>query len=229
MRPCFRDRQEAGEVLAAKLGAYAGRDDVVVLALPRGGVPVAFEVARALAAPLDVFTVRKLGVPGHEEWGFGAIATGAVRVLDHDLVGRLGLSDSLVDQITTRERRELERRERVYRGDRPAPALRGKTAIVVDDGLATGATMRAAVRALRSLGPAQIVVAVPTGARETCDELRPHVDALVCATMPEPFYAVGGQYDDFSPTTDEEVCRLLAAAQRSGPRRDDGNTDDRAA
>ncbi len=212
MTPLFRDRQDAGEVLATKLGAYSGRDDVIVLALPRGGVPVAFEVARALHAPLDVFTVRKLGVPGREEWGFGALATGGVRVLDRDLVRRLGLPEGLIEQITARERRELERREHAYRGDRPAPALTGKTVIVVDDGLATGSTMRAAVQALRALGPAQIVVAVPTGARQTCDELRPHVDALVCATMPEPFYAVGLQYDDFRSTTDEEVCRLLAAA-----------------
>lgn len=193
------------------LGAYANRDDVIVLALPRGGVPVAFEVARALGAPLDVFTVRKLGVPGHEELAFGAIATGGVRVLDHDLVGRLGLPAGLVEQITARERLELERRERAYRGDRPAPVLTGKTVIVVDDGLATGSTMRAAVQALRRLWPAQIVVAVPTGARETCGALRPLVDDLVCAAMPEPFYAVGLQYDDFRPTSDAEVCRLLAA------------------
>lgn len=216
MTPPFRDRRDAGGVLATKLGAYSGRDDVIVLALPRGGVPVAFEVAHALGAPLDVFTVRKLGVPGREEWGFGAIATGGVRVLDHDLVGRLGLPAGLIEQITARERRELERRERVYRGDRPAPVLAGKTVIVVDDGLATGSTMRAAVQALRALGPARVVVAVPTGAGRTCDELRPHVDALVCSTMPEPFYAVGLQYDDFRPTTDEEVCRLLAAAEQSG-------------
>ena len=229
MTPPFRDRQHAGEVLTTKLGAYAGRDDVIVLALPRGGVPVAFEVARALGAPLDVFTVRKLGVPGHEEWGFGAIATGGVRVLDRNVVGRLGLPDGLIDQVTARERRELERRERVYRGDRPAPALNGKTVIVVDDGLATGSTMRAAVQALRAFGPAQIVVAVPTGARQTCEELRTSADAVVCATMPEPFYAVGQQYEDFSPTTDEEVCALLAAAQRLVTRDGDGNVGDRAA
>ena len=207
----FRDRRHAGQLLAEQLGAYAGRDDVIVLALPRGGVPVAFEVARALHAPLDVFTVRKLGVPGHEEWGFGAIATGGVRVLDNDLVLRLGLRASVIEQITDRERRELERRERVYRGDRPAPVVTGKTAIVVDDGLATGASMRAAVRALHALRPAAIVVAVPTGARETCDELRPEVSALVCVSMPEPFYAVGSQYQEFRATSDEEVCQLLAA------------------
>jgi putative phosphoribosyl transferase len=229
MTPPFRDRQHAGEVLATELGAYAGRDDVVVLALPRGGVPVAFEVARALGAPLDVFTVRKLGVPGHEEWGFGAIATRGVRVLDRDLVGRLGLPDALIDQVTARERRELERREHAYRGDRPAPVLKGKTVIVVDDGLATGSTMRAAVQALRAFGPAQIVIAVPTGARQTCEELRSRADALICATMPEPFYAVGQQYEDFSPTTDEEVCGLLAAAQRLVSHHDDGSAGHRAA
>jgi putative phosphoribosyl transferase len=229
MAPPFRDRQHAGEVLATKLGAYTGRDDVIVLALPRGGVPVAFEVARALGAPLDVFTVRKLGVPGHEELGFGAIATGGVRVLDRGFVDRLGLPDGLIDQVTARERRELERRGRVYRGDRPAPVLKDKTVIVVDDGLATGSTMRAAVHALRAFGPAQIVVAVPTGARHTCEELHTSADAVVCATMPEPFYAVGQQYEDFSPTTDEEVCRLLAAAQRLVTRDGDGNAGDRAA
>lgn len=165
----FRDRRHAGRLLAAQLGAYAGRDDVIVLALPRGGVPVAFEIARALHASLDVFTVRKLGVPGHEELGFGAIATGGVRVLDEHLVSELRLPPALIEQITERERRELERRERAYRGSRPAPVVTGKTVIVVDDGLATGASMRAAVRALRALGPARIVVAVPTGAHTTCD------------------------------------------------------------
>jgi predicted phosphoribosyltransferase len=208
----FRDRRHAGQLLAAQLGEYAGRGDVIVLGLPRGGVPVAFEVARALQAPLDVFTVRKLGVPGHEEWGFGAIATGGVRVLDDDLVSGLGLPARVIEQITDRERRELERRERAYRDDRPAPVVTGKTAIVVDDGLATGASMRAAVQALRALGPAAIVVAVPTGARETCEALRSQVDALVCVSMPEPFHAVGSQYRDFGPTSDEEVCQLLAAA-----------------
>jgi putative phosphoribosyl transferase len=209
----FRDRRQAGQLLAAHLGAYAGRDDVIVLALPRGGVPVAFEIARALHAPLDVFTVRKLGVPGHEEWGFGAIATGGVRVLDDDLVDRLGLPVRVIEHITDLERRELGRRERAYRGDRPAPAVTGKTVIVVDDGLATGASMRAAVRALRALRPAAIVVAVPTGARETCQTLRSEVEALICVSMPEPFYAVGSQYRDFQPTSDEEVCQLLASAR----------------
>ena len=228
MRTVFQDRRDAGRTLAAALSAYANRDDVVVLALPRGGVPVAFEVARALRAPLDVFTVRKLGVPGHEEWGFGAIATGGLRLLDRYVVDKLGLPDNLIEQVTARERRELERREQVYRGDRPAPVLTGKTVIVVDDGLATGSTMRAAVHALRAWTPARIVIAVPTGARQTCDELSSDADSVVCATMPEPFYAVGQQYEDFSTTTDEEVCRLLAAAQ-SPVSHGDGSAGDRAA
>jgi putative phosphoribosyl transferase len=209
----FRDRRHAGQLLAAQLGAYAGRDDVIVLALPRGGVPVAFEVARALHAPLDVFTVRKLGVPGHEELGFGAIASGGVRVLDDHLVSELGLPAPVIEKITQRERHELERREQAYRGDRPFPMVTGKTVIVVDDGLATGGSMRAAVRALRALRPARIVVAVPTGAQQTCDTLRLQVEALVCISMPEPFYAVGWHYHDFRPTSDEEVGQFLAAAR----------------
>jgi predicted phosphoribosyltransferase len=212
----FHDRRHAGELLATHLRAYAWRDDVVVLALPRGGVPVAYEVARALHAPLDAFVVRKLGVPGHEELAFGAIASGGVRVLDERIVSELGLSATTIATITERERQELGRRERVYRGARPAPAVTGKTVIVVDDGLATGASMRAAVQALRALGPARIVVAVPTGAPASCDALRPHVDALVCLSMPEPFYAVGEYYHDFSPTSDEEVSALLAATLK-GP------------
>jgi putative phosphoribosyl transferase len=222
----FRDRRDAGKTLAAALGAYANRDDVVVLGLPRGGVPVAFEVALALSAPLDVFVVRKLGVPGHEEWGFGAIATGGVRVLDIDVIDRLRLADSVVEEITAREASELARRERLYRDDRPAPDVTGKTVVVVDDGLATGSTMRAAVEALRGLGPGRIVAAVPTGARKTCEELSFDADEVVCATWPESFYAVGQHYEDFSPTTDEEVCRLLAMARRS---RDHGDAGDRAA
>jgi predicted phosphoribosyltransferase len=211
----FRDRRHAGQLLAAQLADYAGRDDVLVLALPRGGVPVAFEVARALRAPLDVFTVRKLGVPGHEELGFGAIATGGVTVLDEDLVRDLGLSPARIEQITARERHELERRERAYRGTRPAPAVMGKTVIVVDDGLATGASMQAAVRALRAERPARIVIAVPTGAPMTCDTLRARVDSLVCLSMPEPFYAVGLYYEDFRPTSDAEVSELLAVARKA--------------
>ena len=211
----FRDRRHAGQLLAAQFGHYAGRDDVIVLALPRGGVPVAFEVARALEAPLDVFTVRKLGVPGHEELAFGAIATGGVRVLDDDLVRELNLPASAIEHVTEQERYELGRRERAYRGDRPAVEVAGKTVIVVDDGLATGASMRAAVRALRALRPARIVVGVPTGAEATCNTLSREVDALVCVSMPEPFYAVGWHYHDFQPTSDQEVSRLLTAARKS--------------
>ena len=205
----FRDRAEAGRQLAEELREYAGRNDVVVLGLPRGGVPVAFEVAQALGAPLDVFLVRKLGVPGHEELAMGAVASGGVRVLNEELVRRLGLSAQELDEVVAREEAELERREAAYRGGRPRPDLRGKVAILVDDGLATGATMRAAVEALRREGPAKLMVAVPTGAEESCEDLRPLVDELVCLTTPQPFYAVGLWYDDFTPTTDDEVRELL--------------------
>ena len=213
----FQDRHHAGQLLAARLAAYAARADVLVLALPRGGVPVAFEVARALGAPLDVFTVRKLGLPGHEELAFGAIATGGVRVLDQALIDLVRLPAHAIDQVIAAERRELERRERAYRDDLPPPRVTGRTVIVVDDGLATGATMRAAVEALRSQAPARIVVAVPTGAVETCEALRPLVDDLVCLSTPTPFRAVGLSYDDFGPTTDEEVLQLLAAASERAP------------
>ena len=206
----FRDRAEAGRQLAEVLQEYAGRDDIVVLGLPRGGVPVAFEVARALGAPLDVFLVRKLGVPGHEELAMGAVASGGVRVLNEELVRRLGLSAQELDEVVAREEAELERREAAYRDGRPRPDLRGTVAILVDDGLATGATMRAAVEALRREGPAKLVVAVPTGAEESCDDLRPLVDELICLAKPHPFYAVGLWYDDFAPTTDDEVRELLA-------------------
>ncbi len=206
----FRDRREAGRLLAQKLAAYRGRADVLVLALPRGGVPVGYEVARALGAPLDVFVVRKLGVPGHGELAMGAVATGGVRVLNEDVVRALGIPDYVIDAVAAWEERELERRERVYRGDRPPPEVRGRTVILVDDGLATGATMHAAVQALRRRQPARIVVAVPTAAPETCEALRPEVDEIVCAVTPEPFYAVGLWYENFSQTTDEEVRELLA-------------------
>lgn len=210
----LRDRSEAGRTLAQKLGAYAGRDDVVVLGLPRGGVPVAFEVARALDAPLDVFLVRKLGVPGHEELAMGAIASGGVRVLSEDVVRRLNLSPRAIEAVASAEQRELQRREREYRGDQPPPDVRGKTVILVDDGLATGATMRAAIAALRRQGPARIVVAVPVAAASTCEELRDIADEVVCAVTPEPFLAVGQWYHDFSQTTDEEVRELLRLARR---------------
>jgi len=208
----FRDRYEAGRQLAAKLSAYAERSDVVVLALPRGGVPVAFEVARALDAPLDVFLVRKLGFPGHEELALGAIASGGVRVLNAEVVRELGIAPDAIEAVTTRETEELARRERVYRDDRPAPEVAGRTVILVDDGLATGATMRAAVAALGAEGVARLVVAVPVAAADTCDAFRTEVDEIVCAVTPEPFYAVGFWYEDFTPTTDAEVHDLLSRA-----------------
>jgi predicted phosphoribosyltransferase len=208
----FQDRREAGRLLAEKLGAYANRPDVLVLALPRGGVPVAYEVARALGAPLDVFIVRKLGVPGYEELAMGAVATGGVRVLNDELVRALSIPDYVIDAITAWEREELARRERLYRGDRPPPDVQDRTVILVDDGLATGATMHAAIAALRQQQPARIVVAVPTGSPRTCDALRAEVDDVICAITPEPFHSVGLWYKDFSQTTDDEVRELLARA-----------------
>lgn len=208
----YSDRREAGRRLAGALGAYAGRDDVLVLGLPRGGVPVAYEVARALDAPLDVFVVRKLGVPGHEELAMGAIASGGVRVLVPEVVDMLGIGPRQIDEVADAEYRELERRERLFRGGRPAPDYAGRIVILVDDGLATGATMRAAVQALRELGPRRIVVAVPAGAGETCAELSRIADDVICAATPEPFQAVGLWYRDFTQTTDDEVHALLADA-----------------
>lgn len=218
----YRDRREAGRFLARLLTEYAGRPDVVVLALPRGGVPVAYEVARALGAPLDLFLVRKLGLPGHEELAMGAIASGGVRVLNEDVVRALGISEDVVATVVAEELQELKRRERAYRGNRPAPDVRGKTVILIDDGLATGSTMRAAVAALRQQGPARIVVAVPVGAPETCAELQEEADEAICAQTPDPFYAVGLWYRDFSQTTDEEVRELLerAAEERAPARRE---------
>lgn len=208
----FHDRREAGRVLAARLMHYAGRPDVLVLALPRGGVPVAFEVARALRAPLDVFLVRKLGVPGHEELAMGAIASGGVRVLNEEVVNVLRISAEDLDAVAAEEQRELERREQAYRDGRPAPDVRGRVVVLIDDGLATGSTMRAAVAALRRRGPARIVVAVPVGAPETCAEFQDEADEAVCARTPEPFYAVGLWYEDFAQTTDAEVHELLQRA-----------------
>ncbi|MGZ4393470.1 MAG: phosphoribosyltransferase, partial [Gaiellaceae bacterium] len=187
----FRDRREAGRLLAERLARYAGRDDVLVLALPRGGVPVAYEVARALHAQLDVFVVRKLGVPGHAELAFGAVASGGVRVLNPDVVAAAGLDQKTIERVTRRELAEVERRERAYRGDRQPPNLRGKIVILVDDGLATGASMRAAALAARRLLPKKVVVAVPVAADQTCVEFRDDVDEIICAFTPEPFYAVG--------------------------------------
>jgi predicted phosphoribosyltransferase len=208
----FRDRHQAGRQLAQALTVYAGRDDVIVLALPRGGVPVAFEVATALRAPLDVFTVRKLGAPGHPEFAFGAIAPGGVRVLSADVICELAISPAMVEQIAARERLELERRDTAYHGDRPRPSPRDKTVIVIDDGLATGSTMEAAVSALREHGAASIVVAVPVGAPDTCRRLRALADDVVCLETPEPFRAVGLWFQDFDQTTDAEVIALLRRA-----------------
>lgn len=210
----FQNRSDAGQFLAEKLNEYANRSDVVVLGLPRGGVPVAYEVARKLKAPLDIFVVRKLGVPGHEELAMGAIASGGVRVLNHDVLTQLTIPDDIIELVIENEQREVERREHEYRADRPLPDLRNQTVIVVDDGLATGSTMRAAVRAVREQHPKKIVVAVPVGARETCESFKDEVDTIaVCAITPEPFTAVGLWYADFSQTTDDEVRRILASAQ----------------
>jgi predicted phosphoribosyltransferase len=219
----FRDRADAGRQLAAQLKDYAARPALLVLALPRGGVPVGFEVAQALGAPLDIFLVRKLGLPGHEELAMGAVASGGTRVLNLDVVDTLHISNEVIDGVAAKEQAELERRERAYRGDRPAPDVRGRPVILVDDGLATGSTMRAAATALRQPGPARLVVGVPTAAPQTCDSFRDEVDEIVCAITPDPFYAVGLWYQDFSQTTDEEVRELLARAaaaheQRSYPR-----------
>lgn len=207
----FENRDEAGRVVGDRLRAYADRDDVIILALPRGGTPVGYRVARVLGAPLDVFLVRKLGVPGHEELAMGAIASSGVRVLNDEVLSYLSVDKKVLEGVTERERRELDRREEEYRGGRPPPDVRGKTAILVDDGLATGSTMRAAVQALKQLGPSRIVVAVPTAAPQTCEEFAGEVDEVVCAITPEPFYAVGAWYKDFSQTSDDEVRELLGA------------------
>lgn len=209
----FNDRTDAGRRLARELGAYLHRTDVLVLGLPRGGIPVAFQVAETLGAPLDVFVVRKLGLPGHDELAMGAIASGGVQILNHDLIRAGAVSRAEIAAIVAAETRELHRRERRYRGDRPFPKVAGTTVILVDDGLATGSSMRAAVAALRLRHPAAIVVAVPVGARETCDVFRRLADDVVCTATPEPFYAVGQWYQDFSQTTDEEVHDLLLQAQ----------------
>jgi predicted phosphoribosyltransferase len=215
-RTLFRDRDEAGEVLAGQLGHYAGRDDVLVLALPRGGVPVAARVARAIGAPLDVFVVRKLGVPGHEELAMGAIASGGVLVRNEQVVGRLRLGEADLARVAEAEGRELARREQRYREGRPPPDLTGKVVILVDDGLATGSTMRAAVAAARRLGPSRVVVAVPTAPASTCQRLRADAEEVICATTPRPFRAVGYSYRSFPQTSDQEVRDLLEAAWSGG-------------
>ncbi|HZS86101.1 MAG TPA: phosphoribosyltransferase [Chloroflexota bacterium] len=206
----FRDRVDAGRQLAARLGAYAGRPDVLVLGLPRGGVVVAAEVARALGAPLDVIVVRKLGVPGQEELAMGAIASGGIRILNRDVVQPLHITSGEIDAVAGRERGELERRERSYRDDRPPPAIQGRTILLVDDGIATGATVYAAIAAVRQQQPARIVVAVPVAAPSTCRDLLSVADEVVCVIMPESFFAVGSWYEDFSATTDEQVRAALA-------------------
>jgi predicted phosphoribosyltransferase len=210
----FQDRSEAGRVLAHALDKFAGDPGVIVLALPRGGVPVGYEVARALHVPLDVFVVRKLGAPGQEELALGALASGAVRVLNHDVVDALGITPEEIDRVAEREQQELERRERQYRSGRPALDVRGRTVILVDDGLATGSSMRAAVAALRQRAPAKIVVAVPVAPPSTCEELSSEADQVVCAATPLPFYAVGQWYRDFTQTSDKEVRGLLERANQ---------------
>src|SRR5438874_10183196 len=213
----FPDRAEAGRQLAEKLEKYAGLDDVIVLGLPRGGVPVAYEVAKRLRAPLDVFIVRKLGVPGFEELAAGAIASGGVRVLNEDVMRSIPYAHEAIEAVTAKETTELERREQIYREGRPPPGLGGRIVILVDDGLATGATMRAAVKALKQRGAAKIVVAVPVGPPDTCRELAEEADETICLSAPAFFQAVGQHYEDFSQTSDEDVRDLLSsAAQKSG-------------
>ena len=212
----FQDRRDAGRQLAGQLQHYRSQLGVVVLALPRGGVPVAHEVAESLHAPLDVFIVRKIGMPGHEEFAIGAIASGGTRVMNEDVVERYRVPEAAIEAVAEKERRELERRERAYRDDRPPLDLTGKTVLLVDDGLATGASMHAAVQAVRQFGPAGIVVAVPIASPDTCQEFRSEVNEVVCAVTPALYYAVGQGYADFSQTTDEEVHDLLARAASQG-------------
>jgi len=211
----FVDRRDAGRQLARRLAHYASREDVLVLALPRGGVPVAYEVAQALDAPMDVFIVRKLGVPGHEELAMGAIASGGVVVLNEDVIEALQISQEIIDAVTVREREEMSRREQAYRDDRPAPKIRGHCIILIDDGLATGASMSSAVRSVKQQGPLRVVVAVPVAAVQTAERLDAEVDEFVAVRTPTPFYGVGQWYDDFSQTSDEEVRELLERAYQT--------------
>ena len=215
MHALFRDRSDAGKKLARELLRYAGRGDVIVLALPRGGVPIGFEIARALGVPLDVFVVRKLGLPFHEELAMGAIASGGARLLNDEVIDMYAISDDEIDRVVESETRELERRERLYRGDRPFPHLRNRTVILVDDGLATGSTMRAAVMALREENPERIVVAVPVAASDTCDAFRDGSDEIICLETPEPFGAVGLWYHNFDQISDEEVHALLTRCRHA--------------
>jgi predicted phosphoribosyltransferase len=217
MERAFANRTEAGCLLAEKLVKYAGRDDVIVLGLPRGGVPVAYEVAKRLRAPLDVFIVRKLGVPGFEELAAGAIASGGVRVLNEDVMRAIPYADEAIEAVTARETAELDRREHEYRDGRPAPEFRDRVVILIDDGLATGATMRAAVKALRQSGAAKIVVAVPVGPPDTCHEIEQESDETICLSTPKFFQAVGQYYEDFSQTSDEDVRELLSQAAQRPP------------
>jgi putative phosphoribosyl transferase len=210
----FENRVDAGRSLASRLRAYANRKDVIVLGIPRGGVPVAFEIAAALPAPLDVFVSRKLGVPGQEELAFGAIASGGVRILDREITEAVGISDAEVERITASVRKEVDRREKLYRGGRQALVVQGKTVILVDDGIATGSSMRAAIEALRQTKPERVVVAVPVAPLHTCNRLRSEVDELICPYKSESFYAIGQFYDDFSQVSDEEVIEMLQRAAR---------------
>jgi putative phosphoribosyl transferase len=214
----FNDRADAGKKLAKKLSEYANRSDVIILALPRGGVPVAFEVAKELNVKMDVFIVRKLGVPGNEELAMGAIASDNIRVLNEDVIRSFQIPQSVIDEVAVNELRELERRERLYRGNRPKPDISGSTVILIDDGLATGATMRAAAAAVKTKNPAKIVIAVPTAASDTCIAFENEVDKTICVATPEPFYGVGAWYEDFSQTTDKEVCELLNKAAKIKPK-----------
>lgn len=210
----FKDRRVAGQLLAQELAAYAHRPDVLVLALPRGGVPVAFEIAKALNLPLDVIVVRKLGVPNQEELAMGAIASGGVRILHQQTISELNISDEQIAKVALNEERELERREQLYRGNCPFPDIKGRTVIVVDDGLATGATMWAAIAALQKQQPGRIAIAIPVGAHQSCKDLQDQVDEIVCIATPNPFYSVGLWYKNFPQTTDDEVCDLLILAAK---------------
>jgi putative phosphoribosyl transferase len=209
VNPLFHDRFQAGDVLARKLRKVLIDPNPLVLGLPRGGVPVAYEIAQKLHADLDIFLVRKIGVPGQEELAMGAIASSGTRVLNKRLIAHLGISPAVIEQLTAREQQEIERREKLYRGDRPALSIKGRTVILVDDGLATGASMLAAVRAVRSQQPKRVIVAVPVASRDACDEFKQHVDEVVCAYTPAPFHSVGVWYEDFSQTSDAEVQELL--------------------